>query len=155
MKTLKFTIGIQGSGKSTYTKDKSPVVSTDELRKEFYGNVDDVTDEKFIFDTAIKRIVDLFEKHNTVYFDATMVETKHRITFLGKIKELVADVELIGVVFSVDPEVAKARIMKDLNSGIDRADSVHYVDEYYEYFQETMALIEEGSVLFKCCEQKT
>jgi predicted kinase len=148
MKTLKFTIGIQGSGKSTYTKDKKPVVSTDTLRKEFYGNVDDVSDEKFIFDTAIERIVGLFKEHNTVYFDATMVETKHRITFLGKIKELVEGVELIGVIFSVDPEVAKARIMEDLNAGIDRADSTHYVDEYYEYFQETMELIKAGKVMF-------
>ena len=148
MKTLRFTVGIMGAGKSSYVKDKNPVVATDEIRKELFNNVDDISQEKFIFDTSIERIVDLFKTHDTVYFDATMVETKHRITFLEEIKKLVKDIELIGIIFTVDPEVAKERIQSDIDSGVDRASSVHFVDEYYQYFKETMDLIKDNKVLF-------
>lgn len=149
MKKLIFTLGIMGAGKSSYVKDKSPVVATDEIRKELFNDVDNISQEKFIFDTAIKRILEHFKNHDTVYLDATMVETKHRVAFLNEIIKNIPEVELEAVVFTVDPKIAKERIQKDIDSNVDRASSVHLVDEYHEYFQETMDLIKKGEILFK------
>jgi len=53
------------------------------------------------------------------------------------------------LVFTVEPKVAKKRIQKDIDNKIDRASSVHFVDEYHKYFLETMELINQGKVLFK------
>ena len=149
MKELRFSVGIQGSGKSTYFKDKNPVIETDGIRKELFSNVDNISQEKLIFDTALDRIVESFKENDIVYFDATMGETKHRVTFLKEIKDRVPGVELTGVIFKVDPEVAKKRIQNDIDSGADRASSIHLVDEYYEYWKETMELIKDKKVLFK------
>ena len=145
---LIFTLGIPGSGKSTYMQDKYPVVVTDELRKELLGDVNDITQEKFIFDTAIDRIVSLCYFHEVVYFDATMVETKHRVTMLEKIEGRVSDIEFVAIIFPADVELSKKRIAVDLEAGKDRADVTRMLEEYLEYYVETMDLIEFGKVKF-------
>jgi len=146
-KTFIFTLGIPGSGKSTYLADKHPVVSTDELRKELLKNVNDISKEKYIFDTAIKKIMKLFDDYDVVYFDATMVETKHRVAMLETIEDRMP-VEFIAVVFPADIELSKQRIEKDLLDGVDRADVVDMLEEYMTYYAETMKLLELGKVKF-------
>jgi hypothetical protein len=148
-KTLVFSVGIQGSGKSTFFKVKSPVIETDAIRKEVFNNVDNLSDERLIFDIAINRIVKELETNDTVYFDATMVETQHRQSFLLELKELVPNIKFIGILFPTDPEIAKERIQADLSNGVDRADAIKFVDEYVEYYNETLSLIAQDKVLFK------
>jgi len=148
-KTLVFSVGIQGSGKSTYFKDKSPVIETDAIRKEVFNNVDNISNERLVFFLAMNSILQEFNDNDTVYFDATMVETQHRQSFLLELKELVPNIQLIGMLFTVSKEDAKKRIQSDLDNGIDRADSVKFVDEYFGFMQETMSLIRLGRVLFK------
>ena len=88
MKNLVVTLGISGCGKTWWLRDKSPVVETDDLRVELLGNIDDYTREAFIFGTAAKRVSDLFDTHDTVYFGATLVNSKKRIPFLQSIKDM-------------------------------------------------------------------
>ncbi len=142
MKELIFTVGIPGAGKSTYLRGKYPKVSTDDIRRYILGDVNEVGKENFVFKTAEDIIVNLLKTYDVVYMGATMVETKHRHTFLNAIKSRVKDVKFTGLIFSVDPEESKRRIQKDLNSGINRASSVNIVDKHYKMYLETINEIE-------------
>ena len=140
MKTLVITLGITGCGKSRWLKDKSPVIETDDLRIELLDDISDsVTQEGLIFGTAAKRISKLFDTYDTVYFGATLVDSKYRIPFLQSIKDMCKHKFVIDVVmFPGIPELSKERIAKDLKNGVQRADSIQFIDEQYEQYLYTM-----------------
>ena len=141
MKNLVVTLGITGCGKSRWLKDKSPVIETDDLRIELLDDISDsTTQEGLIFGTAAKRISKLFDTHDTVYFGATLVNGKHRIPFLQSIKDMCKHKFVIDVViFPAIPELSKERITRDLKNGVQRADSIQFIDEQYEQYLHTMS----------------
>ena len=120
MKNLVVTLGITGCGKSRWLKNKSPVIETDDLRVELLDDISDsATQEGLIFGTAAKRISKLFDTHDTVYFGATLVNSKHRIPFLQSIKDMCKHKFVIDVViFPSIPELSKVRITRDLKNGV-------------------------------------
>ena len=139
MKNLVATLGITGCGKTYWLKDKSPVVETDDLRLELLDDIDDYTQDGLIFSTAAKRISDLFDSYNTVYFGATLVNSKKRIPFLQSIKDICKHSFVIDIiVFPSDPKVSKERIEKDLESEILRANSIYLIDKQYEQYLYTV-----------------
>ena len=112
-KCLTVTLGMTGAGKTTWLRDKSPVVETDDLRVELLGNIDDYTREAFIFSTAAERVSDLFDTHDTVYFGATLVNSKKRIPFLQSIKDMCKHKFVIDVmVFPCDDKTSKIKIIE-------------------------------------------
>ena len=138
-KCLTVTLGMTAAGKTTWLRDKSPVVETDDLRVELLGNIDDVTQEGLIFDTAVKRISQLFELTDTVYFGATLVDSKYRIPFLQSIKDMCKHNFVIDMfIFPCTPEVSMKRITKDLKDGIHRANSIQFIDEQYEQYLDAL-----------------
>ena len=141
MKNLVVTLGITGCGKSRWLKDKSPVIETDDLRVELLDDISNsATQEGLIFGTAAKRISKLFDTHDTVYFGATLVDGKHRIPFLQSIKDMCKHKFVIDVViFPGIPELSKERITRDLKNGVQRADSIQFIDEQYEQYLHTMS----------------
>ena len=141
MKNLVVTLGITGCGKSRWLKNKSPVIETDDLRVELLDDISDsATQEGLIFGTAAKRISKLFDTHDTVYFGATLVDGKHRIPFLQSIKDMCKHKFVIDVViFPGIPELSKERISRDLKNGVQRADSIQFIDEQYEQYLHTMS----------------
>ena len=141
MKNLVVTLGITGCGKSRWLKNKSPVIETDDLRVELLDDISDsATQEGLIFGTAAKRISKLFDTHDTVYFGATLVDGKHRIPFLQSIKDMCKHKFVIDVViFPGIPELSKERITNDLKNGVQRADSIQFIDEQYEQYLHTMS----------------
>ena len=140
MKSLVVTLGITGCGKSLWLKDKSPVIETDSLRIELLDDISDsVTQEGIIFIVGAKRISKLFDTHDTVYFGATLVDSKYRIPFLQSIKDMCKHKFVIDVViFPGIPELSKERITRDLKNGVQRADSIQFIDEQYEQYLYTM-----------------
>ena len=141
-KCLTVTLGMTGAGKTTWLRDKSPVVETDDLRVELLGNIDDYTQEAFIFGTAVKRISDLFDTHDTVYFGATLVDSKYRISFLQSIKDMCKHEFVIDVVvFPCDDKTSKKRITKDLNEGVERANSIYLIHRQYNQYVHTMSVL--------------
>ena len=143
-KCLTVTLGMTGAGKTTWLRDKSPVVETDDLRVELLGNIDDYTQEAFIFSTAAKRVSDLFDTHDTVYFGATLVNSKKRIPFLQSIKDMCKHEFVIDVmVFPCDDKTSKKRITKDLNEGVERANSVHLIHRQYNQYVHTMSVLDD------------
>ena len=139
MKNLVVTLGITGAGKTTWLKDKSPVIETDDLRVELLNDINNEQDG-FIFGTAAKAICIMFDTYDTVYFGATLVNSKHRIPFLQSIKDRCKHKFVIDVViFPCIPELSKERITNDLKHGVLRADSVKYVDKQYKDYLYTMS----------------
>ena len=155
MKKLVVTLGITGSGKSTWLNNKNPVVETDDLRIELLNNIDDISQERLIFNTAAKRISKLFGAYDTVYFGATLVDSKYRILFLQSIKDMCKHEFVIDmVIFSCLPEVARERITKDLKAEIHRADSIKFIDEQYEQYLHTMDILDDEKDFFRMIQKR-
>lgn len=149
-KCLTVTLGMTGAGKTTWLRDKSPVVETDDLRVELLGNIDDYTQEAFIFGTAVKRISDLFDTHDTVYFGATLVNSKKRIPFLQSIKDMCKHEFVIDVVvFPCDDKTSKKRITKDLNEGVERANSIYLIHRQYNQYVHTMSVLDDEKDFYR------
>ena len=142
MKNLVVTLGITGCGKSRWLKDKRPLIETDDLRVELLDDISNsVTQEGIIFGTAANRISKLFDTHDTVYFGATLVDSKYRIPFLQSIKDMCKHKFAIDVViFPGIPELSKERIARDLKNGVQRADSIKFIDEQYGQYLHTTSI---------------
>lgn len=80
MNTIYTLIRIPGSGKSTFAKQNCNcvVVSTDDIRKELFGDEAIQEQGKRVFDIAYKRIQQALDNNQNVIFDATNVTKKSR-----------------------------------------------------------------------------
>jgi predicted kinase len=86
MRTLFVLSAIPGSGKSTWSKkyqkehDNTYIVSSDEIRYEFFGKVNDFRNESLVWDTFLERINHYAEtmENVTVIADATNLQNKYR-----------------------------------------------------------------------------
>lgn len=90
MKKLFMLVGLPASGKSTcaeiLTKTEGAlIVSSDAIREELLGNVNDQTKNEEIFKEVENRIL-YGLKNNNVIYDATNINYKRRMEFLLKIK---------------------------------------------------------------------
>ena len=80
-------IGLPGSGKSAWAQhEQSVVVSTDDLRKELYGDSGDQTNPDFIFSEAKRRIVHALNSGKDAVLDATNTNRKYRIRFIKDVR---------------------------------------------------------------------
>ena len=71
--TLKIIIGLPGSGKSTYCKDyvnvhKGVHISSDEIRKELYGDENIQGDPQEVFTLMNNKTLENLDKGNTVLY---------------------------------------------------------------------------------------
>lgn len=81
------TIGLPGSGKSTWAKyEQYTTVSSDELRNELYGDVNNQNDPSFIFAEARKRIINSLNCGKDTVLDATNINRRQRIQFIKDVK---------------------------------------------------------------------
>ena len=86
------------------------------------------------------KICDLFDTHDTVYFGATLVNSKKRIPFLQSIKDMCKHKFVIDVVVvPCDDKISKKRITKDLNEGVKRANSINLIHRQYNQYLHTMS----------------
>ena len=111
MPRLFFTVGLPGSGKSTLYKayfSKAAYVSSDQIRQDVFGDVNDQTHNAEVFNLMLNRTRDLLKANVDVYYDATNINAKRRIGFL---KELSKIPDLVKIcVLCVPPfEVVKER----------------------------------------------
>lgn len=93
MNTLYMMCGLPGSGKSLYAKEISKVknakiYSSDELRKEMFGNVSDTKHNSDLFQELHKRIKNELFKGKNVIYDATNLSHKRRKVFLDSLKKI-------------------------------------------------------------------
>jgi len=122
MNTLTITIGISGSGKTTWAKqyienNKNFIrVCPDDIRKELTGDISNQSRNNEVWKLAKKRVADALLEKNVI-LDATNLDTSQRNNF---IKDLPAHI-LKYKYFEVSPEIAKERIKKDLENNVDRS----------------------------------
>lgn len=155
-KCLTVTLGMTGSGKTTWLRDKSPVVETDDLRVELLGDIDDYTQESLIFGTVAKRISELFDSYDDVYLGATLVDSKYRIPFLQSIKDICNHQFIIDmIIFHCDVETSKKRITKDLKENVKRANSIYLINKQHSQYLHTMSILDKEKDFYRKIKIKT
>ena len=88
MNKLIMLVGLPGSGKSTYAKklankaDKSVIFSSDELREELFGNINNQDSNEILFEELHRRIREALLAGKNVIYDATNLSSKRRRGFL-------------------------------------------------------------------------
>lgn len=133
-------IGISGSGKSSishYFADRFgfELVSSDDKRQEWYGDAEDQSHNKELFDRLDALVCELLSEGKNVIFDATNISEKSRKRFLAIAKKCKTSVSAFVVHTPI--EIAKAR-----NAERDRKVPEFVIDRQYQNFQ--MPTQEEG-----------
>lgn len=141
-KTICMPIGISGSGKSTLIRNAFPemvVVEPDAIRRELTGDVSDQTRNREVWELVHKRLRETLDLYGKVVLDGINTTSKSRAQTL----KLFPDARKLAIVFDVDPEVAKARVQKDINEGVDRsAVPADVIDRQYQSLVNGYANIE-------------
>lgn len=110
MQTFFMTIGLPGSGKSTWAAMQKDciVLSSDDYREKLFGDATDQTHNAEVFNALRKDTVKYLEEGRNVIYDATNMSIKDRNSILRDILHLF-DVCTIAVVFATPVEVCKER----------------------------------------------
>lgn len=112
--TLYVLIGVSGSGKSTYAESMIPnthlaVVSTDAIRKTYFGSEEDQRDGAKVFQTAYDWINDHLQHGKDVVFDATNTTKRGRKELL---RSITPPFRKVAVLVTPPLEVSLARNAK-------------------------------------------
>lgn len=86
---LQMLVGLSGSGKSTYAESTGRTVySSDALRAELYGDINDQTHNTEVFAELHKRIINALARGENCVYDATNLSAKRRKAFLKSIANI-------------------------------------------------------------------
>lgn len=87
------TIGLPGSGKdtyyNTYLKDYYTMISSDLIREEVFGDINDQTHNTEVFEIMFERTVRALNDNKSVYYNATNLSSRRRTNFLKTLKKRV------------------------------------------------------------------
>ena len=142
MNKLYMLIGLPASGKSTIAKEISKsedaeIVSSDEIRKELLGDINDQSQNELVFKEVGKRIKDRLKVGNVIY-DATNIDYKKRRAFLQQLNKM--EVKKIAVLIATPYEECLERNAKRKRSVpeyvIKRMYHNFYIPQKYEGFDD-------------------
>lgn len=125
-------IGLPGSGKSYWSKkyiQENPdtiLVSSDSIREEVFGDVNDQAHNGEVFNIVHKRVVSAIKNGKDVILDATNLSRKRRIGFLKSIPKC----EVCAVVFAIPFEECCKR-----NAARERVVPQEAMERMYRSFQ--------------------
>lgn len=121
MQTLLITVGVSGSGKTTFrnTLKDYKCVSPDDIRKEITGNISDQSKNNDVWIKAYERLRTYLECGYNVIFDSTACNV-FTIKNLQDIGENF-NCEVVFKLFETDEQTAFDRIQKDLQNKIERS----------------------------------
>ena len=89
-------IGLPYSGKSyfidKYKSENDIYISSDEIRKELYGDESDQTNPRKVFEIMYKRTCKALSENKSVWYDATNIKSKYRIHLLNSLKHKFSNV---------------------------------------------------------------
>lgn len=89
-------IGLPYSGKSyfvnKYKTENDEYISSDEIRKELYGDECDQTNPRKVFEIMYKRTCIALSQNKSVWYDATNIKFKYRTHLLNNLKHKFNDV---------------------------------------------------------------
>lgn len=89
-------IGLPCSGKSyfanKYKAENDIYISSDEIRRDLYGDESDQTNPRKVFEIMYKRTCIALSQNKSVWYDATNIKFKYRIHLLNSLKHKFNDV---------------------------------------------------------------
>ena len=131
MAILHLMVGIQGSGKSTYSKKLRDefgykIISSDEVRK-MYPDWEEVK----IFPEVYRLCAMELKEGNDVIFDATNITPKVRARNINLIREIYSDFEVYAYFINTNKELCKERVLKRNNMEGELFLPIEVIDSYY------------------------
>lgn len=136
-------IGIPASGKTSLAEqisksEDAEIVSSDNIRKELYGDENIQGDNNKVFRILQERIINGLENNKNMIYDATNISYKTRIAFLQRLNKL--EVEKIAIMVATPYEdclIRNAqRERKVPEEVIKRMYYNFYVPQYFEGFDD-------------------
>lgn len=133
------TVGISGSGKSTYCQEHGKIIiCPDEIREKVFGDINNQSHNKTVFDIAYYTLEKLLltDGVDDIYFDATNLTEKSIKAFCNFCLDK-ADIKPTILVFkdSNDIKLCLYRIKNDLTNGKNRANvSFEALRKQYDRF---------------------
>ena len=143
MNKLFMMIGIPASGKTSLAEqiaksEDAEIVSSDNIRKELYGDENIQGDNNKVFRILQERIINGLKYNKNMIYDATNISYKTRIAFLQRLNKL--EVEKIAIMVAtpyVDCLIRNAqRERKVPEEVIKRMYYNFYVPQYFEGFDD-------------------
>ena len=118
-------IGTSGSGKSTFIKSLPQknlvVISLDDMRVEFTGDINNKSKDKEIYEEATRRAIAAIKQGKQVVFDTTNLTKEKRRPFIEAIKKAIPNANIQYKLMELNPELAKQRIKAQIARGENRA----------------------------------
>lgn len=145
-------IGTSGSGKSTWIKSINQnkqfvVISPDEMRVEFTGDMNDKSKDKEIYEEAAKRTVQAIREGKQVVFDTTNLTKDKRRPFIEAVKKAVPNANIQYKLMPLNPDLAKQRIKADIQAGVNRANvSDATIDRHTEAYKQMLEDIKDEPI---------
>lgn len=136
-------IGISGSGKTSLYNAKYSdyeLISPDNVRRDVFGDVNDQSNNKAVFDIINKRIGELLEQGKSFYYDATNLHPRYRKEMIERFRPYGATIKYI--VFPADIKTSYRRIKNDIHKGINRPNVKYRV--LYRQYQAYIASVKSG-----------
>ena len=136
-------IGTSGSGKSTFIKslpqENLVVISPDDMRVEFTGDINDKSKDKEIYIEAAKRAVEAIKQGKQVVFDTTNLTKDKRRPFIEAIKKAMPSANIQYKLMPLNAELAKQRIKAQISRGENRANvSDETIDRHAESYKQML-----------------
>ena len=119
-KRLILQIGISGSGKSTWITNNfhpSLVLSVDQMRIDMTGDINNKSEDVFIYAEALQYLFVLLRQNDLIVFDTTNLQVSRRRNLINFIRDKYKDIQIEYKLFPCDIEIAKQRIKQQLTNG--------------------------------------
>lgn len=151
MNLIHLMVGIQGSGKSTFSNKLSKeqnikIVSTDVVRQ----TVIDIKEED-VWPTVYKMCADELKKGKDVIFDATSITPKVRLRLIDNVKSYYDNFDVGCYYFDVDPTICKNRVEIRNKQENELYLPVEVIDSYFERM--IKPTLEEGFIFIKTIDE--
>lgn len=141
MNTLYIMVGLPGSGKSTWAKNKcdenSIIISSDAIRDKLYKDINNQEHNAKVFEHMRKETLDALNGTKSVYYDSTNITRKNRQSILDFIKINHIECRKVAVIVETPYEECLKR-----NSIRNRHVPEHVIKNMMERFE--LPLINEG-----------
>lgn len=122
MAIFNMMVGLPGSGKSYFTKylaetEQTEIVSSDEIRKELFGDENDQEHNAEVFNEVHNRIYTALRENRNVCYDATNLSRKRRKSFLNTFNSI-KNVEIIKRCYVITTHYDTCRLQNQARSRV-------------------------------------